>query len=442
LKNKFTAIYFQIRKATLMFKKTIHLLLLLILFTGQYALAASVSIGERVKVNSKHLNEAREIQILLPENYQSNINATYPVIYLLDGDYNFHGVSGMLDLLANKAQFIPDVILVGIADKGTDVYRQYMTPAGLTAPFKKEDGGKAELFLSFLEEELKPYINSHYRAANNSILFGGSIGGLFVLNALFESPNAFEHFISNSPSVWLNDHGIMAKAKDFIGKSKHKPTSLYLSLGDEERQGVYGVLQILDETQPKNIDWQFSHYPDENHNSVGLIALRDNLKQIFKSWYITDKKLASVMTPEQVLAHYQNASSILAINQPIPTPSVKSAIRYFYRQKKVGDIPQFMAKVNKELPESAQAFIIMQASYAGHYDSPAAALKILQGAESRFEHSIEYIKSMAATYMQLNNTEKAKSYYSKALTLATSYNANQWQINILEAKLLALKTQP
>ncbi|PKI13521.1 alpha/beta hydrolase [Colwellia sp. 12G3] len=425
-----------------MIKKTIYLFLLIILFTGQYSLAASLSMGERVKLNSIHLNEEREIQILLPENYQSNMGATYPVIYLLDGDYTLHGVSGMLDFLANKAQLIPDVILVGIADKGTDVYRQYMTPAGLTAPFKKEHGGKAELFLTFLEKELKPYINSHYRAANNSILVGHSMGGLFVLNALLESPNAFEHFVSISPSVWLNDHEIMVKAKDFIGKSKHDLTSLYLSLGDEERQGVYGVLQLLDESQPKNINWQFSHYPNENHNSVGLVALRADLKKIFKAWFISDKKLERSMTAEQLLAHYQSLSSSLAINQPIPTSSVKSAIRYFYRQEKVADIPVFMAKVKKELPASEQAFIMMLASYTGHYDSPEAALKILQGAESRFEHSIEYIKSMAVTYMQLNNTEMAISYYAKALTLVKEYKANQWQINIIDAKLLELKAQP
>ncbi len=402
--------------------------------------SASASIGERLTLSSNYLNEEREIQILLPESYQSNTAANYPVIYLLDGDYNFHGVSGMLDFLSNKAQLIPDVILVGIADKGTDVYRQYMTPAALTAPFKKEDAGKAELFLTFLEKELKPYINNHYRAANNSILFGGSIGGLFVLNALFESPNSFEHFVSNSPSVWLNDHGIMAKAKSFVGQSKHKATSLYLSLGDEERQGVYGVLQLLDEKQPKNIDWQFSHYPDENHNSVGLVALRADLKKIFKTWHISDKKLESSMTPEQILAHYQKLSAKLAINQPIPTSSIKSAIRSFYRQKKVGDIPSFMAKIKKTLPTSEQAFIMMQASYIGYFDSPESALKVLLEAEGRFEYSVEYIKSIAVTYMQLNNTEMAIRYYAKALKLAKLYNANQWQINIIEAKLLALKS--
>jgi hypothetical protein len=316
-----------------------------------------------------------------------------------------------------------------------------MTPTGLTAPFRKDDIGKAELFLSFLEKELKPHIKSNYRATNNSILVGHSMGGLFVLNALFESPNAFEHFVSISPSVWLNDHAIMAKAKDFIGKSKHQPTSLYLSLGDENRQGLYGVLQLLDETQPQNIDWQFSHYPDENHNSVGLVSLRDNLKQIFKGWFISDKELGNSITADQLIAHYQNLSSSLKINQAIPTPSISSAIRYFYRKKKVNEISAFMTKVKKVLPASEQAFIMMQASYVGHYDSPASALKILQHTEDRYAHSIEYIKSIADTYLQLNNAEMATSYYHKALKLTQKYNANQWKINIIEAKLLGLKAK-
>jgi predicted alpha/beta superfamily hydrolase len=421
-------------------RKYIHLFLLLTLLTTQYTLAAPLSIGERSKINSTYLSEEREIQIILPESYQSNSTATYPVIYLIDGDYTFHGMSGMLDFLANKAQLIPDVILVGIADKGTDKYRQYMTPAGLTAPFKKDDAGKAEQFLLFLEKELKPHIASQYRTADNSILVGHSIGGLFVLNALFESPNAFEHFVSMSPSVWLNDYAIMAKAENFIEKSTHKPSSLYLSLGDENRQGLYGVLQLLDEAQPKNIHWEFSHYPDENHNSVGLIALRNNLKQIFTGWLISDQALSTSMTAEKIITHYSKLLTSLAINQPIPTPSIKSAIRYFYRQKKENEINAYMAKVKKELPASEQAFIMMQASYLGYSGSPKSALKVLQNAENRFEHSVEYVKSIAATYMQLKNTDMAISYYAKALKLAHSYKANQWQINIIEAKLLELKT--
>jgi predicted alpha/beta superfamily hydrolase len=422
-----------------MIKKFTLIFALLLLITPNLSFSAEFNKGERVKIHSSVLQEEREIQILLPESYLSNTAATYPVIYLIDGDFTFHGISGMLDFLANKGQLIPDVIVVAIADKGTEIYRQYMTPTGLTAPFRKEDAGKAEQFLSFLTKEVKPYLNSNYRTADNSILVGHSMGGLFVLNALFESPNAFDHFVSMSPSVWLNDHAIMAKAKSFIEKDKHKPTSLYLSLGDENRSGVYGVLQLLDEAQPKNIHWYFSHYPDENHNSVGLIALRNNLKQIFKGWLVSDDELSHSMTPEQLIKHYQRLSSSLNINQPIPTPSIRAAIRYFYRQEKIDEIPVFMAKVKNELPASEQGFIIMQASYVGHFDSPESALKILQKSEDRFNGSVEYLKSIASTYEKLENATLAINYYEKALKLAQLYKSNQWQINIIEAKLLKNK---
>ena len=345
----------------------------------------------------------------------------------------------MLDFMANKGQLIPDVILVGIADKGTDKYRQYMTPAGLNTASEKDDSGKAKQFLHFLEQEVKPYISNHYRVAKNSILVGHSMGGLFVLNALFESPNSFEHFISMSPSVWLNDYAIMEKAKLFIGKSKHQQVSLYLSLGDETRQGVYGVLQLLDEEQPKNIQWQFSHYPNENHNSVGLISLRGHLKTLFNGWFISDKELSYAMSAARLLQHYKELTQSLTINQPIPTPSIKSAIRYFYRQKNTTEIPAFMAKVKNELPASEQGFIIMLASYVGHFESPEAALQILLKSEADFNDSVEYLKSIAVTYEQLGNKNLAFNYYEKAFELATAYKSNQWQINIIKAKLLENK---
>ena len=412
--------------------RKLHIIILIftLLLTTPLTRAYEFNTGERLTINSRHLNEERKIQVLLPESYQANIAATYPVIYLLDGDYNFHGVSGMLDFLANKAQLIPDVILVGIADKGTENYRKYMTPSKQT--------GKAELFLRFLEKELQPVIKKQYRTANNSILIGQSIGGAFVLNTLTESPNAFDHLMAVSPAVWANDYAVMEKTKAFIENREFAPVSLYLSLGDETQMGVHSILHLLDEAQPKHIQWRFSHYPDENHNSVGLVSIRDNLKTIFEGWFITDTQLSHSFTPEQLLTHYQNLLASLKINQPIPTPSIKSAIRYFYRQEKVTQIPAFMEKVKTTLPASEQGFILMQAAYVGHFDSPQAALPILLNAEPRFAHSIEYLKSIASTYAESGNAEKALSYYDKALDLAKKRQVNQWQINIINAKIAQL----
>jgi hypothetical protein len=81
----------------IMIKKLTFVLIMNLLITSNLILSAEFNIGERINITSSLLNEEREIQILLPEFYRSNRKAVYHVIYILDGDFTFHEVSGMLD---------------------------------------------------------------------------------------------------------------------------------------------------------------------------------------------------------------------------------------------------------------------------------------------------------------------------------------------------------
>lgn len=391
---------------------------------------AKQQLSQRLTLTSSILSEQRQVQIVLPENYFSNPTATYPVLYLLDGDYVTAGVSGMLDFLGNKAQVIPDVIVVGIADKGTTRYRQYMTPA---TSAEQED--KAAKFLNFLTKEVKPFIADQFRTADNHIIAGQSVGGLFVFNALLTQPEAFDHYLAVSPAIWLNDHAIINKAEQVIGKKDLHGASLYLSLGDETRQGVYSVVELVDQRPSPQLNWQFDHYPEENHNSVGIIAIRNNLKAIFDQWSLSDKALEQLGSPEKLVAHYQTLSAKFNIDQAIPTPSVKAMVRYFYRHKKAKQLNEFINETAKILPASEEALIKMQASYVGHFDSPKSALTILQNASPKFTQSVDFLKTLADSYQQNKQADKAQRYYRKALKLARQQDANQWLINIIEAKI-------
>lgn len=423
----------------IMIKKILCTLSLLFAVLPVWTATASNMAGERIVIESSLLGESREFQVLLPENYAADPSTRYPVLYLLDGDYLFTGATGILDLLGNKSQLIPDVILVGIADKGTDKYRQYMTPKGLTAPRREQDKGKASEFLAHINKELMPYITKHYRTGDKAILFGHSIGGLFVLNALLESPDSFKSYLSSSPSVWLNDYAFVKRAKKVFADSQHDTVSLYLSLGDETRMGQYGLIDVLDDLQPKNIDWQFTHYPNENHVSVALLSLRNSLKHIFSGWFITERELNAISSPNQLVDQYKHLLVSFNINQAIPTPSVRAAIRYFYRNKKQAEIDVFMQKVKQDLPSSEAAFVMMLASYRGYYDSPQAGVELLLSREGDFSHSIEFIKAIAVAYEKTDNNKLAFDYYQKALKLAKTQHAAQWQMNIIEAKLLQTK---
>ena len=414
------------------------MILTFILFMPLAGFAGGFDLGERVSINSTELGEQRMLQILLPENYQSDLKSTYPVIYLLDGDYNFHGISGMLDLLANKGQLIPKVILVGLADKGAEKYRHYMTPnmtPNDSVSTVEKSGGGADSFLAFLIKEVKPYIKQHYRSSNHSTLVGHSMGGLFVVNSLLSAPEYFDNYVAISPSVWVSDNAIVKKAKEKLGSAEHQVVSLYLSLADEMQMGQYALINELDANPSKNLHWRFKHYPDENHNSVGLIALRDSLKNIFKGWYLSEDLLER-NAPETTLKHYENIQDMLGIKQSIPPSVVHIIVRQHYRQKKADVLPQFIAKAIERSPASKQVLLTKQASFLSYYDSPKKALSLLKSNESEFSDSIEYLKAIASTFEKLEDKEAAKRYYQKALELAKTQHANQWQLNIIQAKLL------
>ena len=52
---------------------------------------------KRDSIYSDILGDNREISVYLPPSYYSS-NLSYPVLYILDGDYNFNYVSGLLEL--------------------------------------------------------------------------------------------------------------------------------------------------------------------------------------------------------------------------------------------------------------------------------------------------------------------------------------------------------
>lgn len=398
-------------------------------------------LGERVQINSSILQQTRDIQVVLPENYSADKQTNYPVLYILDGDYNINSVAAMLDFMGNRAQLIPDIIVVGIADKGTGAYRQNMTPARLTSPFKEKPQGQAEQFLSFIKQELKPYMQQHYRIANNDILFGQSIGGLFVLNTLVNDPQSFTTFLAVSPALWLNQHAFSQHTRQLLSQSSNLNANLYLSLGDETRMGVYGFVEVLDDLQPKQLTWFFKRYPNENHNSVGMVALRDNLSQLFAPWSIAEAELNQLQDPHKLVNHYVKLMQQWQINQAIPTPVIKALIRYFYRQQRVDEVNEFVDKAVQQLPASAAALIMMQASYLGYSQSAEAELALLLIHQQQFKTVISYLQAIASAYEKTDNLTLAHDYYQQSQQQAIKQNSPQWLLNILDVKIATTQTQ-
>jgi predicted alpha/beta superfamily hydrolase len=145
-----------------------------------------------------------ELQIMLPGGYAKNTKK-YPVVYLMDSQWDFPLVKCIYGEHYYDG-FIPELIVVGVTWGGINPNPDSLRARDYTptsVPWTPQSGG-ADKFLSFMKEELFPFIESNYRAeADNRILMGCSLGGLFTMYAMFTHTDMFTGYAAASPCCWL-----------------------------------------------------------------------------------------------------------------------------------------------------------------------------------------------------------------------------------------------
>ena len=250
-----------------------------------------VSIGYRASIQSDVLGEERKLLIAEPQGYASG-DLRYPVLYLLDGDANFHHTTGAISNL-QRGRRIPPMFVVAISN----VDRQH----DFTLPSRDEvdrsrlptQGGAPE-FLQFLTHELDPWIDDNYRTHPFKILVGHSLGGLFAVNALLDAPTAFDAYIVISPALGWDSQKTVERADAFFRKQKRLDKSLYLGIGGEGGtmlDSTRELASVLGETAAQDFEWAFRRMPDENHFSVPLPAIYQGLELIFSHWTLGENPL-------------------------------------------------------------------------------------------------------------------------------------------------------
>jgi predicted alpha/beta superfamily hydrolase len=130
----------------------------------------------------------------------------YPVLYMLDGN------AALGALQAEQLQRLdqgraPLLVAVGYAG-GMRIDRVARTldytpgPSGHD-PLTQQPSGGAEAFLDLLEQRIKPAVAQRAPVdAQQQTLWGHSYGGLLVLHTLLTRPQAFQHYVAASPSLW------------------------------------------------------------------------------------------------------------------------------------------------------------------------------------------------------------------------------------------------
>jgi len=253
--------------------KRVFFLLLLLLSMGT-AMAQSkqaFNIGVVDHVQSKILGEERVLNIYLPEGYDKNKDSTYPVVYLLDGSANedFIHTAGLTQYLA-MYQMMPVSIVVGIAN--VDRKRDMIFPT--TNAAEKKDfptAGGSDKFITFIEKELQPYVQSHYRVSNDRTILGQSAGGLLAAQILLKKPQLFDKYLLISPSLWWSDESLLKQAPALLDKQAKLNMKVYVAVGEEGDQmknNVHDFYELLLKQKAKGVQADYKFFGNENHMTI------------------------------------------------------------------------------------------------------------------------------------------------------------------------------
>ncbi len=148
---------------------------------------------------------ARDIDIWLPPSYGQDPKRRYPVLYMHDGQNLFDpllsytgvdwDIDGAMTRLIARGE-VREAIVVGIWNT-PQRFAEYMPRAPVAS--KRIEGRRAseivsDDYLRFLVEELKPFIDTHYRTRpgrEDTAIMGSSMGGLISLYAGARYPEVF-----------------------------------------------------------------------------------------------------------------------------------------------------------------------------------------------------------------------------------------------------------
>ncbi|MCO7126539.1 alpha/beta hydrolase-fold protein [Sporolactobacillus shoreicorticis] len=188
--------------------------------------------------------------------YKPNVPAPeegYPVLYVLDANATFGSIVEAVRLQTRQPKGYDPTVVVGIGyqtDGPFDItgrFRDFTVEAADNELLPRGDGkswpknGGADAFLKFINEELKPEIQTQFSInTNRQALFGHSLGGFFALYTLFTNPSAFQCYIAGSPSIWWKNRYLIELEKSFSEKvtadqgESAEVSKLLLAVGGKE----------------------------------------------------------------------------------------------------------------------------------------------------------------------------------------------------------------
>lgn len=370
-------------------------------------------VGSNYTIHSKILKEDREIQIYLPESYESTAKK-YPVLYILDGQQWFlHGV-GIAKLFSGAErnfQSMPEFIVVGIT---TDYKKRYNT---FNADAKKT--------LNFIEEDVISFLDKKFRTTNERMIFGWQFAGAFLAEILIENHNLFDAYFISTPYPITDKR--LKSLSDLFSRNKNLKKTLYLvgSRGKGEESLVKDLIDLLKKEAPKTFRWKYKRideYKAYGHRVAPYTALANSLRDYFYDYlqisFRSIEEYYKLGGFDYIKEYYRKRAAKYGFSSEI-TDDVLGGMVYFSIREDNYPAFEFFTKKLKanKILELRNKLGSGLGDFYLKYNKLDEAIISYKFVTNKYPKQGRAFNGLGDTYLAKGDTDQAITYYKKAVEL-------------------------
>ena len=196
-----------------------------------------------VSLYSEELSKEKRVYIYTPKSYHSSMKH-YPVLYMHDGQNLFDDKTAfmnrswrIIDSFLSHPE-LPEIIIVGI--ESDQDRSDELIPYQFEYKTGDKMGGKADLYLDFIANTLKPFIDERYRtykSPKNTGIMGSSFGGVNSTYAALKYSHVFTRFGCVSNAYYYE--GFFGKLKELASKANLEHIKkFYMDVGTNETNSL------------------------------------------------------------------------------------------------------------------------------------------------------------------------------------------------------------
>lgn len=211
---------------------------------------------------------------------------------------------------------------------------------------------------------------------------------------MIERPDLFNAYIAASPVLYWDNNYLIKRRADFFKQNKDWKKTIFVGIGNEPPyiDGFNNFKKLLEKTKPKNFEYEFQEFKDDNHASVVLPVYYAGFRKFFAGWQMPAN--GSISDLEN---HFKNISKQFGYEILIPEETLNLVGYDLLNAKRFDEaISAFRKNVNN-YPNSANVYDSLGEGYEKNG-------KFKQAAEN-YEKAFKIAEATGLT--QLAKTSKA-----------------------------------